>query len=54
MSTDLVSPEAWPAAKGYANGRIGHGNVLEQPSAAMERAIAVAARALGEPTPYGA
>jgi len=28
MSTDLVSPEAWPAAKGYANGRIGHGAVL--------------------------
>jgi enamine deaminase RidA (YjgF/YER057c/UK114 family) len=28
MSTEMVSPEAWPAAKGYTNGRIGHGNVL--------------------------
>jgi enamine deaminase RidA (YjgF/YER057c/UK114 family) len=28
MSTELVSPESWPPAKGYANGRIGRGPVL--------------------------
>jgi enamine deaminase RidA (YjgF/YER057c/UK114 family) len=28
MSTELVSVESWPAAKGYANGRIGRGPVL--------------------------
>lgn len=33
---------------------VGHGEVLEQPLEAMDRAIAVAARALGEMQPYGA
>lgn len=28
MSTEQVAVEAWPAAKGYANGRIGRGPVL--------------------------
>ncbi len=28
MSTELVTVEAWPMAKGYANGRIGRGPVL--------------------------
>jgi enamine deaminase RidA (YjgF/YER057c/UK114 family) len=28
MSTELVAVDAWPAAKGYANGRIGRGPVL--------------------------
>jgi len=28
MSTEVVTPESWPAAKGYANGRIGRGPVL--------------------------
>jgi hypothetical protein len=32
----------------------GHGAVLEHPLAAMERAIAVAARALGEAQAHGA
>jgi glyoxylase-like metal-dependent hydrolase (beta-lactamase superfamily II) len=33
---------------------VGHGEVLEQPLAAMDGAIAVAARALGEVQPHGA
>ena len=33
---------------------VGHGNVHEQPSAALDRAIGVAARALGELQPHGA
>lgn len=28
MSTEVVAVEAWPAPKGYANGRIGTGRVL--------------------------
>jgi hypothetical protein len=33
---------------------VGHGDVLEQPLAAMEAAITVAARALGELQTHGA
>jgi glyoxylase-like metal-dependent hydrolase (beta-lactamase superfamily II) len=33
---------------------VGHGEVLEQPLAAIDQAVAVAARALGEAQPYGA
>jgi hypothetical protein len=33
---------------------VGHGEVLEQPLAAMDAAIAEAARALGEVQPHGA